>query len=221
MGYVPAFIDVTGARCVVIGGTRDAEFKVASLLDARAVVTVISPELCPELRHRADSGEITHLPREYRDGDLIGSTIIYAVVADRDLRRRIRADAERAGILVNISDAPESCSFIAPAVVRRGPLQIAISTSGASPALARRIKEELSAAFGPEYEVLLEILLKVRRWLKANEKDAEVRAARLESLVDSGIEAMVADGDYVGVRATIRRVLGHDVPLEDLSGAPN
>ncbi len=142
MGFIPIFLEVSGRRCVVIGGGEVAARKVDSLLEAGAEVTVVAPSLGPAMKLLVGRGRLTHVKRAYRSGDLDGCELAYAATDDVELHRQIAAEAEALGILLNVADEPELCTFIAPAVVRQGALQIAISTGGASPAFAARLRRE-------------------------------------------------------------------------------
>ncbi len=216
MGYLPIFLDVTGKRCLVVGGGEVAERKVASLLDAGAVVTVISPELTPALRSRVKSREVSHLDRAYRTGDVHDFALVFAATDDPTLQRKIAVEAREHSILVNVADAPELCSFIAPAVVNRGALQIAISTGGASPALASRIRRELERQFGAEHAIALDILRAARRRLRGSHVRPAERARRLRALADSDLTACVRLRDLDAVDRLLEEHLGDGVGLDAL-----
>ncbi len=156
----------------------------------------------------ASEGAIRHFPRTYRTGDLEGAFIACEASGDRATGRAAAAEARARGILINVADVPELCSFIAPAVIRRGGLQIAVSTGGASPALARRIREELEERFGPEYELLIDLLAAARQWLRGREADPAVRTRRLTALVGSDLCECLTRGDLTAADATLQRVLG-------------
>src|SRR6266851_1242152 len=150
MGYIPIFLDVTGRRCVVVGGGEVAARKVESLLASGAQVIVVSPTLAaPALNAAVDRGMVEHIARAYRRGDIAGCALAYAATDDRDLHRALAEEARALGIPLNVVDVPELCSFIAPAVVRQGALQIAISTGGASPAFAARVRRLKDLAESP------------------------------------------------------------------------
>src|SRR5580700_3127719 len=158
MGYIPIFLDVTGRECVVVGGGEVALRKVKALLEAGAHVTVVSPRVSPQLESLAARGLVKHVAREYECGDIRGCVLAYAATDDPKLHRELAAEARVLGIPINVVDVPELCTFIAPAVMKRGALQIAISTSGASPAFAARLRSELEDRFGTEYARTLEVL---------------------------------------------------------------
>jgi precorrin-2 dehydrogenase/sirohydrochlorin ferrochelatase len=208
MGYLPIFLDVTGRRCVVIGGGEVAERKVTTLLDAGALVRVVSPSLNEKLRTLAENGAIEHVARRWQDGDLKGSMLAFAATDDRELHPALAAEARALGIPLNVADELELCDFIAPSILRRGDLQIAISTSGASPALASRIRRDLENVFGPEYAALTAILRAARKYLRAQEPEAVRRASILQSIARSDIADRIRDNDWIAVDHLVNDLLG-------------
>ena len=165
MRYYPIFVDLSGQACLVVGGGSVAERKVTSLLNADGQVTVISPTLTTQLRSWATERRITTFERAYQPGDMSGFTLVFAATSDEILHQNLAAEAKQAGILLNVVDRPRLCSFIVPAVVSQGDLSLAISTGGASPALAKKIRRELAADFGPEYGLALQLLARIRERL--------------------------------------------------------
>src|SRR4051795_8463562 len=162
-----ACLRLTGRRCVVVGGGEIGLEKVEGLLACDGRVVLISPDAVPELRELAEEGSIEWLRREYETGDLEGTFIAIAATGDTDVNIRVYEDAEQRAMLVNVVDGPPLCTFILPAIVRTGPLAIAISTAGASPALAKRMKTEIADLFGADYADLAVILNDVRGWAKS------------------------------------------------------
>jgi siroheme synthase-like protein len=155
--YFPVFLDLRGKRCVVVGGGAVARRKVAALLEAGAAVTVIAPSATG----MPDGVDI--IARPFMPEDLAGAWLVIAATDDAEVNARVAREAEARHILVNVVDMPELCTMILPAVVRRGALRIAISTAGASPTLARALKEELEARYGHEYGELVTLLWQLRR----------------------------------------------------------
>ena len=204
MAYIPIFLDVTGRECVVVGGGEVAARKVESLLEAGARVTVVSPRLSPPLESLVASRSVTHLARDYQRGDIRGCVLVYAATDDPKLHRDLAAEARALGIPVNVVDVPELCTFIAPAVLQRGALQIAISTGGASPAFAARLRRDLEDQFGPEYARTLEVLRAARRRLHADEIDPAERMRRLKDLANSALPAAIAAGDVAAIERHTR-----------------
>jgi precorrin-2 dehydrogenase / sirohydrochlorin ferrochelatase len=208
MRYLPIFIDASGRHCVVIGGGEIAERKTRSLIEAGAAVTVVSAALTAGLAAMANGGAIRHLARIYQSGDLEGAFLAFEASGEIETERVAAAEARARGVLINVADVPELCSFIAPAVITRGGLQIAVSTGGASPAFARKIREELEDGFGPEYELMIDLLAASRQWLRVREGDLSARARLLTSLVRSDLRECLKRGDLGAADATIHRVLG-------------
>ena len=220
MGYIPIFFDVTGRTCVVIGGGEVAARKVESLLEAGARVTVVSPRLSPPLQAVAARGLVTHIARDYAPGDIKGCLLVYAATDDPKLHRELAAEARTLGIPINVADEPELCSFIAPAVVKRGALQIAISTGGASPAFAARIRRELEDRFGAEYALTLDLMRAARRRLHAEEIAPAERMRQLTDLANSALPDAIAAGDVAAVERILAAHLGEGVGLAQLGIDP-
>lgn len=222
MGYLPIFLAMDQRRCVVIGGGDVAARKVAQLLDAGASVTVVSPTLAPALAARADSRAIVYHARKWARGDLRGFDLAFAATDDVCAHREIASEAHALGVMLNVADEPALCDFIAPAVVRRGDLQIAVSTSGASPATAGRIRRELADRFGWEYAAALRLLRAARDYLRANDSDSASRGAKLAALSASDLVERMRTND----RAAVERLLtthlgvGFDTLAENLKGNP-
>jgi precorrin-2 dehydrogenase len=208
MSYLPLFFDVSGRNCVVIGGGAIAERKVRSLIEADASVTVVSPEITTWLAAMVRAQTIRHLQRAYRRGDLVGTFLAFEATGDRASAQAAAVEARERGVPINVADVPELCAFITPAVVHRGDLQIAVSTSGASPALSRKIREELEARFGPEYESTVDLLATARRWLQSHQADGGARARQLGALVNSDLLECFKRGDLAAAEAIALRVLG-------------
>ena len=178
-----ACLKLTGRRCVVVGGGEIGLEKVEGLLACDADVTLIAPEATEPLRRLAEEGSIAWERREYRTGDLERTFMAIAATDDTDVNIGVYEDAERRAMLVNVVDVPPLCNFILPAIVRTGPLAIAISTAGASPALAKRIKAEIAEVYGAPYARLAELLNEVRGWAKGTLPTYQDRKAFFESIV--------------------------------------
>ncbi len=216
MAYIPIFLDVTGRECVVVGGGVVAARKVESLVDAGAHVTVVSPCLSPLIESLVARGSVKHIARYYQPGDIRGCVLVYAATDDPKLHRELAAEARSLGIPVNVVDVPELCTFIAPAVVKRGALQIAISTGGAAPAFAARLRRELEDQFGTEYALILEILRAARQRLHADEIDPVERMRVLKDLANSALPDAVAAGDVDAIDRILATHLGEGVSLAAL-----
>ncbi|MBV8774330.1 MAG: bifunctional precorrin-2 dehydrogenase/sirohydrochlorin ferrochelatase [Deltaproteobacteria bacterium] len=222
MGYVPIFLEVRGRQCIVIGGGESAEAKVRGLLDAGAIVTVISADLAEEIKSLARAGQLRYVAREYEYGDLRGNVLAYVTLASNEVVCRVAGEARELGIPLNVADRPEYSTFISPARLRRGDLEIAISTSGSSPALARMLRERLEQQIGPRYGAILEIMRRARQLLRRREPDQRLRASVLKSLAASLMDS--ADVlDYDRVEQLLRLHLKSSVVelgLELQSGLP-
>jgi siroheme synthase-like protein len=180
-----ACLRLKGRRCVVVGGGDVGLEKVEGLLACDADVTLIAPEAHPELVQLSLEGSIAWQRREYAGAsDLDGALIVIAATDDTDLNIRVFEDAEERAMLVNVVDVPPLCNFILPAIVRTGPLAVAISTAGASPALAKRMKREIGELFGRPYADLAILLNEARGWAKATLPTYQDRKEFFESIVN-------------------------------------
>ena len=165
----PIFLNLDGKRCVVVGGGAVANRKARKLLQARAEVVAISPEVKPELESVAT--EVRRRP--YREGDLEGASLVFAATNLREVNAAVAREARGRGIPVNVADEPSEGDFALPSVLRRGQLQVAVSTGGASPTLARRVRYELESAFGSEWAGVVEELDRARRDGRRAEEELE------------------------------------------------
>jgi len=194
MRYYPIYIDLNGKTAVVIGGGHIAERKVDTLREAGANVTVISPEATAGLRAMADAGVITWHARPYREGDLSGAFCTYAATNDNSVNTAVFDEATRNSQLCNVVDVPPLCNFIVPSIVRRGDLSIAISTSGNSPALAKKLRVDLTDHIGPEWEQLNDLLGRMRPELKRRYPEEEPRNHVLTRMLDAGVLELLREG---------------------------
>jgi precorrin-2 dehydrogenase/sirohydrochlorin ferrochelatase len=209
-----ACLRLRGRRCVVIGGGEVGLEKVEGLLACDGDVTLIAPDAVPELRALAGDGSIRWEQRGYETGDLEATFIAIAATSDTDVNIRVYEDAERRAMLVNVVDVPPLCNFILPAIVRTGPLAIAISTAGASPALAKRIKAEIAEQYGEPYARLAEILNEARGWAKATLPTYQDRKVFFESIVNGEPDPveLLRAGDEGAVRDLIGAAQRSAVP---------
>ncbi len=171
----PMFLKLSGRPCLVVGAGTIAESKIVSLLEAGGRLRVVAPEATPQVRSWAQSNEIQWHQRPFEPHDLDGIFLVVADTSSTELHKRIFEEATRRGVLCNIVDVPPLCDFYYPAVVQRGALQIAISTSGESPALAQRLRKQLEEHFGPEYEEWLAQLGEARDKVQSAGLDPEER----------------------------------------------
>ena len=179
-----ACLRLTGRRCLVVGGGNVGLEKVEGLLACDAAVTLVAPEAQPELVQLALEGSIHWERRPYEASDLEGCLIAIAATNISEVNIRVFEDAEERAMLVNVVDVPPLCNFILPAIVRTGPLAIAISTAGASPALAKRMKAEIAQAFGEPYAQLAVLLNDARGWAKGTLPTYQDRKEFFESIVN-------------------------------------
>jgi precorrin-2 dehydrogenase / sirohydrochlorin ferrochelatase len=200
-----ACLRLKGRRCVVVGGGDIGLEKVEGLLACDASVTLVAPEAHPALVDLALEGSIEWVRREFREEDLEGALIAIAATNDTDVNISVFNAAERRAMLVNVVDVPPLCSFILPAIVRTGPLAVAISTAGASPALAKRMKREISELFGEPYAQLAVMLNDARGWAKQTLPTYQDRKEFFESIVggDPDPIALLREGDVDRVRELI------------------
>ncbi len=183
-------------RCVVVGGGNVAARKAAALQEAGAQVTLISPALGDDLQDAAAQEKIRWIARPYQDGDLEGAFLVIAATDDTEVNHAVYAEAEQRHILVNVVDDPEHSNFILPAQVRRGDLSITISTGGASPALARRLRERIESDFGAEYALLVQVLSELRPLLIQRFPPGEPRLQAALELIDSDLLTVLHQAGY-------------------------
>jgi precorrin-2 dehydrogenase / sirohydrochlorin ferrochelatase len=165
MRYYPVFLDVAGKPVVVVGGGNVAWQKVEGLVDAGAEVTVISPDLLPEIQQLVNEGRVKYIAREYKDGDMDGYFLAFVATDDRSENSVVAKEAREKRIWINAVDDIPNCDFIMPGIIRRGELILAISTSGTSPAMARKVREDLEAFLTEEDAMVLDLAAEVRREL--------------------------------------------------------
>jgi len=164
--YYPVFLDLKGRVCVIVGGGKVAEGKVRQLLESGATVTVVSPNATASIKDLANSGSLRWHPRKFEPGDVKNAYLAIAATDRPEVNRRVAEEADAGKVLLNVVDTPELCGFIAPSVVRRGDVVFAISTGGASPALARKLRESLEASELLDYAELAPLLSKARGEVK-------------------------------------------------------
>lgn len=208
MRYYPVFLDLREKPVAVIGGGNVAERKVLTLLACGARVTVVSPTLTKKLSYLAQAGAIRHRSRRGRPESLNESFLIIATTNDRKANAEIARQAHAASRLVNIADDPARCNVIAPSVITRGDLIIAVSTSGKSPALARRIRRELERSFGSEYGRFLNLLGQVREQVQARIPSMARRRRILQRLVASDLLSLLRQGKTGLAQKRIRQIVG-------------
>jgi precorrin-2 dehydrogenase / sirohydrochlorin ferrochelatase len=178
----PLFLKLENRPCLVVGAGSIAEVKIAGLLEAAAKVQVVAPEATPQVESWTEAGKLDWNRRGFQPRDLEGMFLVVAATSSKVLHEQVFAEACRQGVLCNVVDVPHLCDFYYPAVVRRGALQIAISTAGESPALAQRLRKELEVQFGPEYEGWVTALGEARAEIATRNLSPEDRKELLHQL---------------------------------------
>jgi precorrin-2 dehydrogenase / sirohydrochlorin ferrochelatase len=217
-----ACLKLTGRRCLVVGGGEIGLEKVEGLMACDGDVTLVAPDAVPELQELAREGSLRWERREYRPEDLERAFMVIACTDDTDINIGIYNDAEARAMLVNVVDVPPLCNFILPAILRTGPLAIAISTAGASPALAKRMKREIGELFGEEYATLAILLNEVRGWAKGTLPTYQDRKDFFEGIVNGDPDpiALLRDGDVDAVRDLIEGARSAAAPASPSAVAP-
>lgn len=219
MAFYPILMDLEGRRVLVVGGGRVAERKVRSLLEFGACVDVVSRALSPALEDLQGEGRVRWAAREFQEAQLEGMTLVVAATDDSETNRGVSASARKQGIPVNAVDQPEDCTFIVPAVVRRGDLVLAVSTSGRSPALAKRIREDLQAQYGPEYSAFLNLMRWVRRNVLERGRAQEENRRTFHAIVHSRLLDTLRLQDWTSAAAILTQILGTPWSPEEVAGA--
>jgi precorrin-2 dehydrogenase/sirohydrochlorin ferrochelatase len=205
--YYPMMVDLTGRRCLVVGGGCVAERKIVRLLDCGADVEVVSPTVTRKIANLAARKAVHLARRPVRPSDVAGAFLVFAATDDVEVNRNLAEAVQSARGLVNVADAPDACNFLVPSMVRRGDLSIAISTGGGSPALAKRLRQRLEATIGPEYEAYLAALRGLRAQARRAVADPAARQTLLRQAVDSELFEHAARGDRAAVRGCIAKLL--------------
>ncbi len=208
MKYYPAYLDLRERPCVVIGGGGVAERKTLALLEAGAVVTIISPALTPKLHELSDSGKITYIQKQYEEKDLSGEFLVIAATDSAEVNTLVASACRKKHVLVNVAVPPEEGSFIVPSVVERGDLLISISTSGASPALARKIRQDIEQRYGAEYEVFLDKLSAIRKRVLEEVPDETTRRQVFQAIVDSDVIELIRQGKTHAAELRMAEIAG-------------
>jgi siroheme synthase-like protein len=199
-GY-PVTLRLDGRSCLVVGGGKVAAAKIAGLVASGAEVTVVAPTVDPEVRAQS----VTVVERAYRPDDVAGRWLVLAATGDPAVDGAVHADAEAAGVWVNAADDPAHCSFLLPAVVRRGPVSVAVATDGRSPALARWLRRRLEAEIGPEYEVLVRMLADERDHLRSTGTSTE--GVAWQAALDAGLVDLIREGRIEQAQALLREAI--------------
>ena len=216
MEYYPVNLDIKKRKCLVVGGGRVGTRKVLTLLDCGARVTVVSPDAREKLIELANRGAITLEKRPYRETDLDGMFLVIGTTDDEELNYQISLAAEKLNMLCNIADRPQVCNFILPSIVSRGDLTISISTSGKSPALAKKLRIELEEQFGIEYADLLRLMGAIREKLLKQKHEPEAHKHLFEQLISRNLVDMIRDTRKKEIDSLLCEVLGEGFRFDDL-----
>jgi precorrin-2 dehydrogenase/sirohydrochlorin ferrochelatase len=211
-------LNLRGRRCLVVGAGPIGLEKIEGLLAAEADVHVVALEALPEVEELAREGSLRLERRAYRSDDLEDAFMVFAATSDTELNVRVFQEAERRTMLVNVVDVPPLCNFIMPAIARSGPISIAVSTRGASPALAKRLRSEIAEAYGEPYAQLAEMLNDIRGWARSALATYQDRKVFFEAIVNGDPDPieLLRKGDAQAVRALIAA----HVHAVDSAGAP-
>jgi len=205
--YYPMMMDVKGRECLVVGGGDVAARKVEMLVSCGAKVRVVAPEIDASLENLKQEGKVRHIDCEY-EKELMENVVLAIAATDNEkVNRAVYDDACERGIPVNVVDVPPLCTFIVPSIVEQGDLLLAISTSGKSPAMAKRIRKELEKSFGPEYAQMLSLMGEVRRIFMEREKDLNVRMKILSEIANSDLIERIKAGEQISPEEVIRKTV--------------
>lgn len=205
----PIFVDVEGRTCCVVGGGPIAEGRVRSLVGHGAKVRLVAPRITSGLGDMLVQDAIDdYRQRTYETQDVAGCALVIAATDDRAVNRRVRDDARAAGVLCNVADDPSACDFVVPAVVHRGDLALAVTTGGASPVVAARVRRRLEEVFGPEWGDLLELLAESRDAMKRRHPDPARRSAAVSELLDGPLLELLVAGNRDAARALVAEAAG-------------
>lgn len=209
----PVNLDVRGMSCLVVGGGRVATRKVDSLLPCGAIIRVVSPEVGPRLKELALSGLLEWQHKEYETGDFGDAKLIFAATNIPETQKQIVTEANVAGILVNVIDMPDACTFQVPASFRQGNLLVTVATGGGSPALAARIKNEIGALYGPEYGLFVAMMKDVRERVVASNNSPAERKRIFEKLLDSDILESIRGRQWDEISRLLRHILPPEIDV--------
>ena len=216
MEYFPVNLNIRGRNCIVIGGGRVALRKVRGLLECEGNVTVISPKIEQDLETLVQLKQIRWKERPYKTGDLREAFLVIAATDDPDIQESVYSEAEKSNVLINVADVPKYCNFILPANVRRGNLSLSVSTSGKSPALAKKLRQELERQFGSEYDVVLEILGRLRPVVLSMQRPHEENKILFEKLLHHDLIDWVRKENWSAIHTHAQSVLERDIPIDIL-----
>ncbi len=215
MKYYPVFMDIKNKHCLVVGGGNVGMRKAATLEKCNAKVKVISKQFSDEFDN-LQTESIEFKKKDYEKKDLKGMFFVFAATDNSDLNQKIKDDAERLNILCNMADAPDKSDFILPSIVDRGDLILAVSTCGSSPAMAKRIKQELEHSFGPEYAQFLTLMGNIRKKLLLSSHPPDDNKQIFHTLIDKGILRLIKANDEKAIDSILCDILGNNYSYKNL-----
>jgi precorrin-2 dehydrogenase/sirohydrochlorin ferrochelatase len=217
MRYYPVNLDMRNRKCLVVGGGDVGTRKVITLLECGALVTVVSINASEKLLKLAESGLIELKKRPYTGADLAGMFLVICATDNEQLNMQVGGDAEKMNMLCNVADRPEACNFILPALVKRGDLVIAVSTSGKSPAFAKKIRKDLEEQYGVEYADFLKLMGAIRKKLLSKRHEPEAHKPLFEKLINKDIVKLIKNNDADKIDSVLFEVLGEGYRYMDLT----
>jgi precorrin-2 dehydrogenase/sirohydrochlorin ferrochelatase len=210
MRYYPVNLDIQNKNCLVIGGGGVAERKIKALIQCGALVTAVAIKASDSIKSLADLNKINLKIKEYETSDLKNMFLVIGATNNNKVNSDISKDAKKLKVICNIADCPEKCDFILPAIVKRGDLAISVSTSGKSPALAKKLRKELEKLFGEEYAKILDLLGLIRKILLSKAHEPEAHKGVFEKLINSQLLEAIKKKDINAVKAVICEALGDE-----------
>jgi len=216
MPYYPIFLDLNNQKVIVVGGGEVAERKIKNLLIYGCTIYISSPHFTPHLQQLIAAKKIHHIPDKSLDTYMDTAFMVIAATDDAEVNSKIASQAKKHGLLINTVDQPKDCNFIMPSIVKRGNLQIAISTAGKSPALAKKIRKNLQNTFPPEYDLLTELLGIIRAKLLSQNQSSSKNKIIFQQLVEANLLEMITHKNWDGIQTTLQSILGEGFPIEDV-----
>jgi precorrin-2 dehydrogenase/sirohydrochlorin ferrochelatase len=216
MAFFPVNLNITGKLCLVVGGGSVALRKINALLGCGALVKVISPWVVTDIAQLAEDGHLSLHLRGYRHGDMVGSFLVFAATDSPEVQEKVGREAEERKILLNSVDDPARCDFQVPAKVRRGDLLLTISTGGASPALSKRIREQLENQFGEEYRAVIDLFGSIREVVVCDSVSSAENKKMFQELLLSDIVEFAREGRWERVKEILKRTLPAKVDCDKI-----
>lgn len=215
MPYYPVLLDLRGLRVIVIGGGKVAERKINTLLGCGALINIIAKELTPLLQRYLEEKKIAYVGKKLNKGHLKGAFMVIAATNDAKQNRTISEMAKKKGMLINAVDQPSDCNFILPSTLRRGDLLISVSTSGRSPALAKKIRQQLEGLFGPEYECFLKCMGRLRKEILSLGLPQKENKEIFNKIIDSDMLDSISNQNWDQVTSILTQALQRKVSMDE------